>query len=258
MQTADRSGPIIEPGTKVGTVDRAGHLGKVKQRVRARSHNMAMELKSCIGELPTALTMQRAFREFDEDGNGTLELRELLFGMRRLGVDVDDEALQSMFSVLDSDGDGHVQYAEFAQWFGAGPPPAPPPLEAHAHAEQIAAAGGAMGGELQQEIEIAAVQKEHKSFLQSIERPGGKLKPVPATRDKSAPVLGGAGVKYNISESADPRGEVLKVVQHFPEAISYMETVSDLPCNVRREGGQSLVIGGSSLVILEGKACNPL
>ena len=34
--------------------------------------------------------------------------------------------------------------------------------------------------------------------------------------------------------------------------------VSDLPCNIRREGGQSLVIGGSSLVILEGKACNPL
>ena len=34
--------------------------------------------------------------------------------------------------------------------------------------------------------------------------------------------------------------------------------VSDLPCNVRREGGQSLVIGGSSLVVLEGKACNPL
>ena len=30
------------------------------------------------------------------------------------------------------------------------------------------------------------------------------------------------------------------------------------PCNFRREGGQSLVIGGSSLVILEGKACNPL
>ena len=34
--------------------------------------------------------------------------------------------------------------------------------------------------------------------------------------------------------------------------------MSDLPCNVRRQGGLSLVIGGSSLVILEGKACNPL
>jgi hypothetical protein len=36
------------------------------------------------------------------------------------------------------------------------------------------------------------------------------------------------------------------------------DPVSDLPCSIRREGGQSLVIGGSSLVILEGKACNPL
>ena len=38
----------------------------------------------------------------------------------------------------------------------------------------------------------------------------------------------------------------------------FLYLVSDLPCDVRREGGQSLVIGGSSLVILEGKACNPL
>ena len=36
------------------------------------------------------------------------------------------------------------------------------------------------------------------------------------------------------------------------------DPVSDLPCNVRREAGQSLVIGGSSLVMLEGNACNPL
>ena len=37
-----------------------------------------------------------------------------------------------------------------------------------------------------------------------------------------------------------------------------LNAVSDLPCNIRREGGESLVIGGSSLVISEGKACNPL
>ena len=34
--------------------------------------------------------------------------------------------------------------------------------------------------------------------------------------------------------------------------------MSDLPCYIRREVGQSLVIGASSLVILEGKPCNPL
>ena len=35
-------------------------------------------------------------------------------------------------------------------------------------------------------------------------------------------------------------------------------TVSDLPCNVRREGGQSLVIGVTSLVMSEGREGNPL
>ena len=34
--------------------------------------------------------------------------------------------------------------------------------------------------------------------------------------------------------------------------------VSDLPCNIRRGEGQSLVLGGPSLVILEGTACYPL
>ena len=32
----------------------------------------------------------------------------------------------------------------------------------------------------------------------------------------------------------------------------------NLPCNIRREVGSSLVIGGSSLVILEGREGNPL
>ena len=34
--------------------------------------------------------------------------------------------------------------------------------------------------------------------------------------------------------------------------------VSDRPCNFRREGGKSLVIGGPSLLTLKEKACNPL
>ena len=34
--------------------------------------------------------------------------------------------------------------------------------------------------------------------------------------------------------------------------------VSDLPCNIRRWGGQCLVIGGPSLVILEGGGVNAL
>ena len=44
------------------------------------------------------------------------------------------------------------------------------------------------------------------------------------------------------------------------EEFSVLEhgQVSDRPCNIRREGGESLVIGGSSLVILKGREGNPL
>ena len=48
------------------------------------------------------------------------------------------------------------------------------------------------------------------------------------------------------------------ITTNCPHILRYLTVVSDRPCNVRREGGKSLVIGGPSLVILEGKACNPL
>ena len=41
-------------------------------------------------------------------------------------------------------------------------------------------------------------------------------------------------------------------LQSTLDAANRLPQVSDLPCNVRREGGESLVIGGPSLVILEG------
>ena len=67
------------------------------------------------------------------------------------------------------------------------------------------------------------------------------------------------------SLSATDTGLLLRVL--YPAGLGVVARVSeraralltpDRPCNIRREGGQPLVIGGSSLVILEGKACNPL
>ena len=47
-------------------------------------------------------------------------------------------------------------------------------------------------------------------------------------------------------------------LQSVQQRLSLTAAVSDLPCDIRREGGQSLVIETPSLVILEGKECNPL
>ena len=66
-----------------------------------------------------------------------------------------------------------------------------------------------------------------------------------------------AAAQLTIEESAPQlQAQVASLRQRCSSHMR--EQVSDLPCNVRREGGQSLVIGGPSLVILEGKACNPL
>ena len=70
--------------------------------------------------------------------------------------------------------------------------------------------------------------------------------------------IGGGGVVGSVASA-----HILQNLKDAAKGINERsmdprEQVSDLPCNIRREGGQSLVIGGSSLVILEGKACNPL
>ena len=71
-----------------------------------------------------------------------------------------------------------------------------------------------------------------------------------------------------LEEAAKVAQDVLASDSNMMEAYTVRATclhrlnmtpkVSGLPCNIRREGGQSLVIGGPSLVIFEGKECNPL
>ena len=61
-------------------------------------------------------------------------------------------------------------------------------------------------------------------------------------------------------ENQVPKGSddgLLKKLHGTHAKNSFYKQVSDLPCNIRREGGQSLVIEGSSLIILEANECNP-
>ena len=69
--------------------------------------------------------MSRIFRSFDEDRNGTIDVGELQRGLADLGAEVSAEQVADFFEILDQDGDGEIDYTEFAQWFGTGPPPPP-------------------------------------------------------------------------------------------------------------------------------------
>ena len=87
-------------------------------------------------------------------------------------------------------------------------------------------------------------------------------------RSASGGVGFGTGTVAAIAAPLNPKafmdaGKCSALVRLLPGSSDLMIsqetwTASDRPCNVRREGGESLVIGGPSLVMLEGREGNPL
>lgn len=58
-----------------------------------------------------------AFRQFDKDGSGTLDARELRVCLRSLGEQMTDEEIDDLFAMLDSNNDGKLSYMEFTKLF---------------------------------------------------------------------------------------------------------------------------------------------
>ena len=52
---------------------------------------------------------------FDKDGNGFISAAELRHVMTSLGEKLSDEEVDAMMKEADADGDGQVDYAEFAK-----------------------------------------------------------------------------------------------------------------------------------------------
>ena len=89
--------------------------------------------------------------------------------------------------------------------------------------------------------------------------PDGALTAFPHNCFTTMTISGAKGSKVNHQQITCQLGQQELEGARVPIMVSGKTLpVSDLPCNIRREGGKSLVIGGSSLVILEGKTCNPL
>ena len=57
-----------------------------------------------------------------------------------------DAQIDDFFEMLDRDGDGEIDYQEFARWFGTGPPPAPMLPQAQRQMEAQEAAKAADSG----------------------------------------------------------------------------------------------------------------
>ncbi|KAL2270086.1 hypothetical protein VTJ83DRAFT_2270 [Remersonia thermophila] len=55
-----------------------------------------------------------AFKTFDKDGSGTISTEELRSVLKSLGENLTDAELDEMIKLADHNGDGQIDYAEFA------------------------------------------------------------------------------------------------------------------------------------------------
>lgn len=66
-----------------------------------------------LTSLASVAELESVFNKFDGNGDGKISLSELGHVMRSLGHEVSEDELRMMMAEADSDGDGHVDFAEF-------------------------------------------------------------------------------------------------------------------------------------------------
>jgi calmodulin len=83
-----------------------------------RSNSFSARVTQVQSRLPELdeeqiLEFKEAFKLFDKDGGGSIDVEELGDAMRALGSDPDPEELQQMVDEVDEDGSGEIEFDEF-------------------------------------------------------------------------------------------------------------------------------------------------
>jgi Ca2+-binding EF-hand superfamily protein len=87
------------------------------------------------------------------------------------GGNLAEQDIADMMILLDTDGDGSIDYQEFARWFGAGPPPPPMLPEVKSRLDAQAEAGGTPQEHL--DAIQAAAEKRSRRMLMNLKREMG-------------------------------------------------------------------------------------
>jgi len=64
--------------------------------------------------------VEGAFKSFDANNDGAIDAKELTAGLKKSGVCLTDQEIETIFAVADLDGDGQIDMGEFCQLLGVG------------------------------------------------------------------------------------------------------------------------------------------
>lgn len=84
-----------------------------KEWMRIRHYKPAFSMKD-INEKDLS-QIDGMFKQLDEDGSGSIELKELQDAMKMLHMTQTGQSLIEQFKYMDSDGSGEIDFEEFAQ-----------------------------------------------------------------------------------------------------------------------------------------------
>ena len=88
----------------------AGALNAARRGQEKRANQKALTLRQSLGQNHAQLV--RLFREWDEDGDGSVSRQEFRRAMPMLGLRASRAEIDDIFDSLDQDGSGTIEYHE--------------------------------------------------------------------------------------------------------------------------------------------------
>ena len=88
------------------------HLDAIQAAAEKRSRKLMMNLKRELSQMfkMSNVGLEQQFRGFDANGDGQISHAEFRQGLLSLGAQITEQQIDDLVTILDSDGDGVIDY----------------------------------------------------------------------------------------------------------------------------------------------------